>query len=195
MRYYFFLLCSLTISYNEQEAEGVRIPEVLVPFMGGITFLPFVRGPKPTDKSSAQNKPAASEKKPSGEKPQVTEPATAPPIKVEEKKTPESVPPAQPAASEKAKDKKKKEDLSKVNFTTRNFSTYCDNIRNLLASKGSYPSSSLYFSRSSRRESQGGGANATNGFHPCSRSDLRRKWCSVGCSGEALGLLQLYWRI
>ena len=26
-----------------QEADGVRIPEVLVPFMGGLTFLPFVR--------------------------------------------------------------------------------------------------------------------------------------------------------
>lgn len=28
---------------NYQEKDGVRVPEVLVPFMGGITFLPFVR--------------------------------------------------------------------------------------------------------------------------------------------------------
>ena len=39
-----------------QEADGVRIPEVLVPFMGGITFLPFVRDSKPMDKSSAAGK-------------------------------------------------------------------------------------------------------------------------------------------
>ena len=46
-----------------QEADGVRIPEVLVPFMGGITFLPFVRDSKPADKSSA----AGAEKKEKGE--------------------------------------------------------------------------------------------------------------------------------
>jgi len=34
-------ICCLLETY--QEADGVRIPEVLVPFMGGITFLPFVR--------------------------------------------------------------------------------------------------------------------------------------------------------
>jgi len=35
-----------------QEADGVRIPEVLVPFMGGITFLPFVRDSKFGDKTA-----------------------------------------------------------------------------------------------------------------------------------------------
>jgi len=30
---------------NHQTPEGVKVPEVLVPFMGGIDFLPFVRGP------------------------------------------------------------------------------------------------------------------------------------------------------
>ncbi|CAM9424172.1 unnamed protein product, partial [Ectocarpus fasciculatus] len=34
-------ICCLLETY--QEADGVRIPEVLVPFMGGLTFLPFVR--------------------------------------------------------------------------------------------------------------------------------------------------------
>lgn len=46
-----------------QEADGVRIPEVLVPFMGGITFLPFIRDSKPADKSSS----AGAEKKEKGE--------------------------------------------------------------------------------------------------------------------------------
>ena len=31
---------------NYQEENGVRVPEVLVPFMGGIYFLPFERGPR-----------------------------------------------------------------------------------------------------------------------------------------------------
>lgn len=34
-------ICCLLETY--QEADGVRVPEVLVPFMGGVTFLPFVR--------------------------------------------------------------------------------------------------------------------------------------------------------
>ncbi len=34
-------ICCLLETY--QEENGVRVPEVLVPFMGGITFLPFVR--------------------------------------------------------------------------------------------------------------------------------------------------------
>jgi hypothetical protein len=34
-------ICCLLENY--QQHDGVRIPEVLVPFMGGITFLPFVR--------------------------------------------------------------------------------------------------------------------------------------------------------
>lgn len=36
---------------NYQEKDGVRVPEVLVPFMGGMTFLPFVRDSKLPDKS------------------------------------------------------------------------------------------------------------------------------------------------
>ena len=53
-------ICCLLETY--QEADGVRVPEVLVPFMGGMTFLPFVResriiqgGPK----SSKDSKPVA----------------------------------------------------------------------------------------------------------------------------------------
>jgi seryl-tRNA synthetase len=36
-------ICCLLENY--QEADGVRIPDVLVPYMGGVDFLPFVRGP------------------------------------------------------------------------------------------------------------------------------------------------------
>ena len=36
-------ICCLLENY--QEENGVRVPEVLVPFMGGIDFLPFERGP------------------------------------------------------------------------------------------------------------------------------------------------------
>ncbi len=49
-------ICCLLETY--QEDDGVRIPEVLVPFMGGITFMPFVRDsklnplPAPTDKAA-----------------------------------------------------------------------------------------------------------------------------------------------
>ena len=48
-------ICCLLENY--QEEDGVRIPEVLVPFMGGITFLPFVRELK--DKSLRDNKKPA----------------------------------------------------------------------------------------------------------------------------------------
>lgn len=37
-------ICCLLETY--QEPDGVRVPDVLVPFMGGITFLPFVRDAK-----------------------------------------------------------------------------------------------------------------------------------------------------
>lgn len=43
-------ICCLLETY--QEANGVRIPEVLVPFMGGLTFLPFVRDSKIPEKAS-----------------------------------------------------------------------------------------------------------------------------------------------
>ena len=49
-------ICCLLETY--QERDGVRVPEVLVPFMGGITFLPFVRDSRgPT--GGAAPKPAA----------------------------------------------------------------------------------------------------------------------------------------
>lgn len=37
-------ICCLLETY--QEADGVRVPEVLVPYMGGVTFMPFVRDSK-----------------------------------------------------------------------------------------------------------------------------------------------------
>lgn len=44
-------LCATTrticcILENYQQADGVRVPDVLVPFMGGITFMPFVNDAK-----------------------------------------------------------------------------------------------------------------------------------------------------
>jgi seryl-tRNA synthetase len=53
-------ICCLLENY--QEKDGVRIPEVLVPFMGGITFLPFVRDSKltiPTTPATTTTKTAA----------------------------------------------------------------------------------------------------------------------------------------
>jgi seryl-tRNA synthetase len=40
-------ICCLLETY--QDKDGVHIPEVLVPFMGGLTFLPFVRDSKLPD--------------------------------------------------------------------------------------------------------------------------------------------------
>ena len=44
-----------------QTPEGVRVPEVLVPFMGGITFLPFTRA-KPENLTQAKMDRAAARK-------------------------------------------------------------------------------------------------------------------------------------
>eukprot|EP00981_Chlorochromonas_danica_P011603 scaffold4140_cov178-Ochromonas_danica.AAC.16 len=54
-------ICCLLENY--QEADGVRVPEVLVPFMGGLTFLPFVRDAKGTTADSASKKEDKKEKK------------------------------------------------------------------------------------------------------------------------------------
>ena len=40
-------ICCLLETY--QDVDGVHIPEVLVPYMGGITFLPFVRASRAGD--------------------------------------------------------------------------------------------------------------------------------------------------
>jgi hypothetical protein len=37
-------ICCLLETY--QENDGVRVPDVLIPFMGGITFMPFIRDAK-----------------------------------------------------------------------------------------------------------------------------------------------------
>ncbi|EED90361.1 seryl-trna synthetase [Thalassiosira pseudonana CCMP1335] len=47
-------ICCLLENY--QEENGVRVPEVLVPFMGGIDFLPFERGPMEMSKSEKKQK-------------------------------------------------------------------------------------------------------------------------------------------
>lgn len=46
-------ICCLLENY--QEENGVRVPDVLVPFMGGITFLPFVRESKLAEKDNKAN--------------------------------------------------------------------------------------------------------------------------------------------
>ena len=43
---------------NFQEEDGVRIPEVLRPYMDGMDFLPFVRGPRPEGKGEKSSKAA-----------------------------------------------------------------------------------------------------------------------------------------
>ena len=66
-------ICCLLENY--QEEDGVRIPEVLVPFMGGITFLPFVRELK--DKSLRDSKKPASVPKVKGATPSKSEVTSA----------------------------------------------------------------------------------------------------------------------
>eukprot|EP01032_Pedospumella_encystans_P022856 gene22856-25885_t len=77
-------ICCLLETY--QEADGVRIPEVLVPFMGGITFLPFVRDSKPADKSAAagdkKKEAAGTSDKKKEDKPKAEKPAAAAPAAV-----------------------------------------------------------------------------------------------------------------
>jgi len=47
---------------NYQEENGVRVPEVLQPFMGGIDFLPFVRGAMELSKGEKAEKKKAAKK-------------------------------------------------------------------------------------------------------------------------------------
>jgi pyruvate/2-oxoglutarate dehydrogenase complex dihydrolipoamide acyltransferase (E2) component len=74
-------ICCLLETY--QEADGVRVPEVLVPFMGGITFLPFVRD----SRNAPTIPPAVSNKK-----------APAAPAEATQKKAAAAPPAAAPAA-------------------------------------------------------------------------------------------------
>ncbi len=48
---------------NYQTEEGVRVPDVLVPYMGGIDFLPFVRGPMELTKGEKGAKKKEAKKK------------------------------------------------------------------------------------------------------------------------------------
>jgi len=41
---------------THQTEEGVTVPEVLRPYMGGIEFLPFVRGPMEATKGEKKSK-------------------------------------------------------------------------------------------------------------------------------------------
>ena len=47
-------ICCLLENY--QEENGVRVPEVLIPFMGGIDFMPFERGPMELTKGEKASK-------------------------------------------------------------------------------------------------------------------------------------------
>ena len=48
-----------------QTPDGVKVPEVLQPFMGGIDFLPFMQGPPadPNAKNNAKGKGGGKQKK------------------------------------------------------------------------------------------------------------------------------------
>ena len=48
---------------NHQEEKGVRVPEVLRPFMGGMDFMPFVKEPPKQTATAAATSAAAEEKK------------------------------------------------------------------------------------------------------------------------------------
>ena len=41
---------------NFQTPNGVHVPEVLVPFMGGMTHIPYVRGPKLVKEQKGKSK-------------------------------------------------------------------------------------------------------------------------------------------
>mmetsp|Transcript_23496 Transcript_23496/g.39289 ORF Transcript_23496/g.39289 Transcript_23496/m.39289 type:complete len:637 (+) Transcript_23496:61-1971(+) len=69
-------ICCLLENY--QEADGVRVPEVLVPFMGGITFMPFIRDARPMDKSDKAKAAAAAATKPAAPAAPATKPVAPP---------------------------------------------------------------------------------------------------------------------
>lgn len=85
-------ICCLLENY--QDANGVHIPEVLVPFMGGITYLPFVRESKIPEKQAAAAGAKKEEKKAAA--------TPAPAVKGEVK------PPAAPATASKEEKKTEK---------------------------------------------------------------------------------------
>jgi hypothetical protein len=85
-------ICCLLETY--QEPDGVRVPEVLVPFMGGITFLPFVRD----SRNAPSIPPAVSNKKaPAEKKAETTKPAAA--VAAAPIAAPATAAPAPPAAA------------------------------------------------------------------------------------------------
>jgi len=53
-------ICCILETY--QTSDGVNIPETLVPFMGGMTFLPFVRPPRTVDETQSAQKIAKTPK-------------------------------------------------------------------------------------------------------------------------------------
>jgi hypothetical protein len=62
-------ICCILETY--QTSDGVHVPEVLVPHMGGTTFIPFVRGPREVDACGAPLKQVEVHAKP------MTTPSTA----------------------------------------------------------------------------------------------------------------------
>lgn len=47
-------ICCLLENY--QTEDGVKVPDVLIPYMGGLDFLPFVRGPREATKGEKKSK-------------------------------------------------------------------------------------------------------------------------------------------
>lgn len=100
-------ICCLLETY--QEADGVRVPEVLVPFMGGITFMPFVRESKLPEKAAggkaASPAPAAAAKPAAAPKADAAPKAAAPaPAAAAAPATEKAAAPAAPAAAVEKKE-------------------------------------------------------------------------------------------
>ncbi|CAE7855046.1 unnamed protein product [Symbiodinium sp. KB8] len=132
-------LCATTralccVLENYAEADGVRVPDVLVPYMGGQTFIPFVRKYKPpkeltggkggkAGKSAkggaggggkggkaakpAADKPAAA--KPAAEKPAAAKPAESKPTGAKQHAIKHKQPKGEKKETERAKPEKRKE--------------------------------------------------------------------------------------
>jgi len=86
-------ICCILETY--QTPEGVRVPEALVPFMGGTTFIPFVRGPRDVSAGGAATKGTAKPSKPTATHKPTAAPCAAAPIAAKPSKTAEK-PPAVP---------------------------------------------------------------------------------------------------
>ena len=94
-------ICCLLETY--QDVDGVHIPEVLIPYMGGITFLPFIRAARASDTVASVPKPLADSTVPSpspAASAVTSTKSTPPPVVATSTTTPTTAkPPAPPAVT------------------------------------------------------------------------------------------------